>query len=220
MLPNEAMFKTLADFAVKTYEDGAIFFTTDRNKFTYINKRILDIPEIAEGESFPTGGFIERCVCLKEEVEGLIARSVYGIRLKVNVFPVFSDTDPEEVVGTCGIFTSRLHPVAKAFEVFAPIVSEIQPEGAWVGITDLQKVAYRYGDKRFDIKEIQVGSPLNEVDVAWAAIYEDRKIVSEINTKEHGVVKIIRLPLKDEETGNIVGTFGVAFTYNLANNLN
>lgn len=212
-------FQAAARFLAKTYEGGAIFFTTDREKYDFVLKQDVNIAGIEVGEAVPEGGFLDQCIKTGEEVEGRIARSVYGIRLKLNAYPVFSAGNPWEVVGTCGVYVPRLHPAAKAFDVFAPVVAELLPEGVWVGITDLQKIAYRYGTEKFDLKELEVGTPIWEVDLAWAAINEDRKLISEIDAKEHGPVRIIRVPLKDEETGSIVGTFGITYPRNRAKQL-
>lgn len=215
-------FQAVAPFLAKTYEGGAIVFTTDKTMYDFVYKTRLEdveIKAIEVGEAIPEGGFLDRCIKSGEEVEGRIARSMYGMRLKLNAFPVFSSENPQEVIGACGVYTPRLHPVAKAFHVFAPMVAELVPEGVWLGITDLQKIAYRYGTEKFDLKEMRVGVPIREVDLAWAAINEDRKLVSEVDTQEYGTLRIIRLPLKDEETGNIVGTLGMTFPHNLPKNL-
>ena len=87
------------------------------------------------GEKIVEGGFIERCIKTRQEVEGTVERSVYGSRLRLWVAPLL-DEDTGEIVGTYGVYVPKLHPVAKAFDIFAPIVANVQPEGAWIGVTD------------------------------------------------------------------------------------
>ncbi|NPV90029.1 MAG: hypothetical protein HPY50_04545 [Firmicutes bacterium] len=212
-------FQSTAAFLAKTYEGGAIIFTTDYNHYDFVFKKDLDIPEIETGAAVTQGGFLDRCLNTGEEVEGRIARSVYGIRLKVIASPVFSKDDPGKVIGACGVYVTRLHPLAQAFDDFAPLVAGILPEGAWVGITDLQQVAYRCGTEKFDLEDLQVGTPIHDVDLAWAAINQKQRLESEVETKEHGIVRTIRIPLKDAETGSVVGTFGITYPHNLPREL-
>lgn len=212
-------FQSTAAFLAKTYEGGAIIFTTDHNHYDFVFKKDLYIPEIETGATITQGGFLDRCLNTGEEVEGRIARSVFGTRLKLNAFPVFSSDNQGEVIGTCGIYVTRLHPLAQSFEEFAPMVADLLPEGAWLGITDLQQIAYRYGTEKFDLKSLQVGTPIHDVDLAWAAINQKQRLESEVETKEHGTMHIVRIPLRDTETGSVVGTFGITYPHNLPREL-
>lgn len=209
------IFAALAPFLVKSYgKDGVIYFTTDQVAYDYVLSHNLEIPAIRTGERFAQGGFIEKCIKSGQETEGTIDRNVFGIRLHIWVAPVFSDQSPGEVVGTYGVFTPKMHPVAKAFDVFAPIVAESQPEGAWVGITDLNKITHRYGSERFDLKKLTVGTPFKEGDVAWKAIKQRRKIVEDISVK--GNIRMIGIPLFEDDTEEVVGSFGIATPRTLA----
>jgi hypothetical protein len=218
-LNDKHRFQSTAAFLAKTYEGGAIIFTTDHNRYDFVFKKGLDIPEIETGAAITQGGFLERCLNTGEEVEGRIARSVYGTRLKLNAFPVFSPGDLGKVIGTCGVYVTRLHPLAQSFEDFAPLVAELLPEGAWLGITDLQQVAYRYGSEEFDLEQLQVGTPVHDVDLAWPAINNKQRQENEVETREHGTLRTVRVPLTDAETCSVVGTFGITYPHNLPREL-
>ncbi|MCR4441906.1 MAG: methyl-accepting chemotaxis protein [Peptococcaceae bacterium] len=212
-------FKTLADFLVQTYgKEGVIYFTTDRERYDFVKSHNLDIAGIRVGERITRGGDIERCIRSGQAVTGTIDRSVYGIRLHLWAAPLFDDGSGE-VRGSYGVFVPRLHVVARAFDIFAPIVAESQPEGAWVGVTDLQKIAYRYGSAKFDLPEFTVGTPIREGDTAWRTLKENKKVVVDFTTKKYGNIRMIGIPLYDEETGQTVGTFGITVPRNMAKNL-
>ena len=100
---------------------------------------------------------MEKSINEKSPVVGNIDRNVYGTRLKVWVWPIMEDG---EVMGTYGVMIPKLHPVAQAFEHFAGPLGEAFPEGAFLQITDLEKVIKRQGSKKFDIAKVTIGSPL------------------------------------------------------------
>lgn len=166
------------------------------------------------------GGYVERCIKTRQPVAGVVEKNVYGVRLNIWVAPVFADDDESrEVVGTYGVFVPKTHVVAKAFDIFAPLVAEAQPEGAWVGVTDLERITHRYGSEKFDIPDFKVGNPIQQGDAAWLAINKKQKISLDINTKKYGSIRLYGIPLYDEDTGEIVGTFGVTVPRNLVRNL-
>lgn len=214
-------FRTSAPFLVQTYgKDGVIYFTTDNERYDFVQNHNLTIEGIKMGEPLVKDGVIARCLNTRKPIADTVERSVYGIRLKLWVMPVFEDDDETNpVIGTYGVYAPSMHPVAKAFDILAPIIIESQPEGAWVGITDLEKVGYRMGSEKFDLKEIVVGTPLQDGDTGTAAIKAKKKVQFDLNTKKYGNIRMSGTPLFDEDTGAVVGTFGITVPRNLATNL-
>lgn len=214
-------FQTSAPFLVKTYgKDGVIYFTTDTERYDFVQNHNLDIEGIKVGQSLVQGSAVKRCMQSRQEITELIDRSVYGIRMRLWVTPIYEDDDESKpVIGTYGVFTPKLHPVAKAFDIFAPIIIDSQPEGAWVGVTDLEKIAYRMGSEKFDLKDFKVGTPLTEGDTGSLTIKARKKIQRDLSTKKFGDIRMIGIPLYDEETGDLVGTFGITVPRNLARDL-
>ncbi|NPV92843.1 MAG: chemotaxis protein [Firmicutes bacterium] len=216
----KAAFKTSASFLLQTYgKEGVIYFTTDLTQYDFVESRNISIPGIKVGEKLASVSIIEQCINTRRPQNGTIERAVYGIRLHVWVAPLFEDDGSDVVIGTYGVFLPKLHVVAKAFDIFAPIVAESQPEGAWVGITDLQKIAFRYGSPKFDIPEIKKGDLLKEGDIGWRTLNEKKKVVMDLTTRKYGNLRMMGIPLYDEETNELVGTFGITVPRNLAKDL-
>ncbi|PKM77208.1 MAG: chemotaxis protein [Firmicutes bacterium HGW-Firmicutes-15] len=214
-------FRTSAPFLTQTYGmDGVLYFTTNTECYDFVENNRLSIAGIRLGEPLVKGGIIARCISTRKEISETVDASVYGTRLQLWVLPIFEDDDKNKpVVGTYGVYKPKLHPVAKAFDIFAPIIIESQPEGAWVGVTDLKTIRYRMGSDKFDLKDVQVGSPLAERDTGAQSIRAKKKVQNDITTKKHGKIRMIGIPLFDEETGDLVGSFGIAVPRNLASDL-
>ena len=213
-------FRTSASFLLQTYgKEGVVYFTTDLKQYDFVESRNINIPGIKVGEKLTSGGIVEKCITTRQAQNGTVDREVYGIRLHVWAAPLFEGDDSDVVIGTYGVFVPKLHVVAKAFDIFAPIVAESQPEGAWVGITDLKKIAFRYGSPKFDIPEVKQGNELKEGDVGWRTLKENKKVVMDVTTKKYGNLRMMGIPLYDEETNELVGTFGITVPRNLAKDL-
>ncbi|MDD3269893.1 MAG: methyl-accepting chemotaxis protein [Syntrophomonadaceae bacterium] len=213
-------FRTSAPFLTPTYgKDGVIYFTTDTKHYDFVENHNMNIAGIQAGQTLIQGGLIQRCIQSRKAISETVNEKVYGIRLNIWVTPIFADDDARNaVVGTYGVFAPRLHPVVKAFDIFAPIIIDSQPEGAWVGASDMEKVLCRMGSKKFDTNVV-IGLPISEVKTAVQTIQARKRIQVDINTKKLGVIRMISIPLFDEENGEVVGTFGITTPRNLASNL-
>lgn len=214
-------FQTSATFLVQTYgKDGVIYFTTDTEKYDFVQNHNVDVAGIRVGEAIPRDGNIAQCIASRQEVSAGVPRNVYGTRLHVWVEPLFEDDDESlPVIGTFGVFAPQLHPVAKAFSIFAPIIIDTQPEGAWVGVTDLEKILYRMGSDKFDLDNLQIGQYVADQAVVSRPIKEKIKTQVDVTTQKHGNLRMVGMPLFDEETGQVVGTFGITVPRNLARDL-
>ena len=126
-------FRTSAAFLTKTYgKDGVIYFTTDTQKYDFVNNHNFSMTGIAVGEPLVQGGRVQRCIQSRQPISEVIPKNVYGTALNIWVAPIFEDDDESlPVVGTYGVFAPRLHPIIKAFDIFAPIIIDSQPAGAW-----------------------------------------------------------------------------------------
>ncbi len=213
-------FRTSAPFLTPTYgKDGVIYFTTDTKHFDFVENHNMNIAGIETGVALVQGGHILRCIQTGKPVSETVNEKVYGIRLNLWVAPIFEDDDERNpVIGTYGVFAPRLHPVVKAFDIFAPIIIDSQPEGAWVGASDMEKVLRRMGSEKFDTNVV-VGLPITEVKTAMQTLQAKKRIQVDIPTKKLGDIRMISIPLFDEETGEVVGTFGITAPRNLASNL-
>lgn len=217
----KAAFRKSAAFLTQTYgKDGVIYFTTDQQQYDFVEQRNLNIDGIRAGQRLVQNGIIEECMRSRREVIRAVDRKVYGVRLHLWVVPIFEgDDENKPVVGSCGVFAPKLHPLEKVFEVLAPIIIESHPEGAVVTLGDTEKLNYRQGSDKFDVREFKVGLVYQEGDMGWKTINERRKLVSDFSTKKYQNIRMYGMPLYDDETGDIVGTFGITVPRNLASNL-
>jgi len=164
--------------------EQVVFFTTDREKFDLVEQINVKIPlnvgDVIEGSNITA---IKDVLNTGKPAFQDVHRHIFGIRLHVFVYPMF---DEGEVVGTLGIGMARLHIVAKAFNIFGPIVANAFPEGAWLGITDRQKIAFACGSEKFDVPEMSVGTPIRDGDVASVTMKNNQKVVKDLKTKKYG----------------------------------
>lgn len=138
-----------------------------------------------------------------------VSRSVYGKRLKISSLPIIKDDG--EPFGALSIVVPILHPVAASFYDFSPILVEMFNEGAFLYMTDLNKVAYRQDSEKFQVPMFEIGYELKETDVSYQVIREKKPMSVELDASKFGVpVFVANFPLFDEEnTNEIVATLGI-----------
>jgi len=214
-------FRTSAAFLTQTYgKDGVVYFTSDTERYDFVQNHNVNIPGIRAGERLVPGGIVAKCIQTRREVSELVKKEVYGVRLHLWVSPIFDDDDPRnQVVGTYGVFAPRPHPVEKAFDVFAPLIIELQAEGACVLVSDLEKFICRMGSPKFDLPHVQVGTVLKPDEVGSQAMKARKKVQLDITTKKNGDIRMVGMPLFDDESQEMVGAFGIAIPRNLARDL-
>jgi hypothetical protein len=167
---------------------------------------------------------VEAAIAVRAMKEGKVltekvAREKYGKRLVTVAVPLVDDSN--NPVGAFSIVLPRLHPVAASFKNFAPIVTELFPEGAFLYISDLTKIINIQGSKKFTLPNMDVGYELKETDMAYKTIKSGDPQSKEIGAERYGVpVYIANYPMYDEDGGNsIVGTLGVVVPKVAANKL-
>ncbi|MDH7479903.1 MAG: methyl-accepting chemotaxis protein, partial [Syntrophomonadaceae bacterium] len=169
------------------------------------------------GERLVDGGLLRRCIQEGNQVVGTIDRAVYGKRLKTFVRPIKEDG---QVTGCYGVMVHKLHRVAQAFADIAEPMAQAFPEGAFLVVTDLQKVAYCQGSDKFDIANIRPGTVLAEGGAAKEAIRTQKPVLKDMDASLYGVkCRSINIPLFDPDDKNIVGTFGINLPRTLADDL-
>ncbi len=214
-------FQTSASFLLQTYgKDGAIYFTTDTRKYDFVLEHNISVAGVKAGENILAGGIIERCINTRQPIFQVLPRSAYGITLNLWVVPIFEDDEESlPVTGTYGVFTPQMHPVEKAFDIFAPIIIDSQPEGAWIGVTDLETITCRMGSDKFDMAGLQVGQKVGDQPVVAQTIANKRKTEIDLSTKKQGNLRMVGIPLFDETGTDVVGTFGITVPRNLARDM-
>ncbi|MDU2063306.1 MAG: methyl-accepting chemotaxis protein [Sporomusaceae bacterium] len=205
--------------AIYAFEEGACFFVTDREKVTFKLENGFHIPGLEVGGGFSDSGPAAQAMRARKVISIRIARDVYGVRLVAIAGPVW-DAAESEVVGAWVLPIPRQHTIVKAFDSFAPILAELMPEGAFLYLSDRQKFLKRQSSKKFDMPTIQAGDPIRQGSTADKAMNSNQQSLEEIDASIYGFpVLAVSSPVSDEETKEVVGSFGIAVPRKLAREL-
>lgn len=203
-------FKEVSSFLVDKIPGGAMAAVSDLQGIVWnISSDTLHIEEFKVGSILKADGAAARCITNRREETVVIPRNVYGVRLQTYAEPVYNE---DEVVGSIIFILPRLHSIASSFNDFAPVIANMFPEGSFLYITDLEKVAYRQSSEQFDVPSIQIGVPIKESWAAnWNALKTGKLAVNEVNQSVHGVpVLVMSSPFFTEEDSNkVVGSLNI-----------
>lgn len=205
-----ATIKMFTGIIANIIPGGIIFLHVSEDKIAWKQASAsFDMDVFSVGSRVGDNSIAKRAMREKKVLTEKVPRSLYGKRLITVAVPVINEKN--EAVGCFSTVFPRLHPVAAAFGVFAPILAEMFYEGAFLYITDLQKVAYRQDSKKFDMAKITIGYELKETDVAYKVIKAKQSIITEIDESRYGVpIAVANFPLFDEDNSKeIVATFGI-----------
>lgn len=203
-------FKEMTSILVNRFPGGAIFAISDQEKITWkIASKDFDIGEFTPGTRLRIGGAPYQAISTSQPAEEKVPRTVYGIRLLMNAMPIF---DGDTSVGSAILILPRLHPIARSFGDFAPLIADMFPEGSFIYMTDLEKIAYRQASQKFDMPDLQLHNPIKEGFVAYRAINTGKLSVENVDATVHGVpVFIMSNPCFDEDDNSkVVATFNIA----------
>lgn len=203
-------FKEMAPFLVNSIPGGAIFVAGDRDNIIWkVASDKFDIPDIRVGNQHRVGSGPYRAMQEQKTIEEKIPRSVYGMRLISKTMPVMDDGAAS---GLFSIIVPRLHPVAAAFDDFAPIIVNMFPGGVCIFMTDLQVFARKVPSSKFDIPDVHVGDRIQEGTTTHKAIIDKKTVIEELDTRRYGVpVMLMCNPIFDEDDANqVVAVFGMA----------
>lgn len=201
--------KTLIGFLVDLIPGGVVFGLVDKDTFVWVKESdsfTLDIIKV--GNKLKDDTTTMEAIREKKVLVKNIPRTVYGKRISIVSIPVIDDNG--DAVGALSIAFPKLHPIAAAFEDFAPILAEMFNEGSFLYMSDLTKIAYAQSSKKFDMPSISVGYELQEKDIAYQVLKSKQPIIEEIDSDKYGVpVTIANYPLYDDNNAEIVATLGI-----------
>jgi len=212
--------KAIAELQADIIPGGVLYLIIEEDTFTWRKaSKSFDLDIFQVGEKLNINSIAGRAMKENRTIIQNVPRSLYGIRLTTIAQPLVNEEG--QAVGVFSSVFPKLHPVAKSFMDFAPILAEMFPEGAFLYITDLQKIAYRQPSKKFDMHTRQIGYELKEEDVASKVIKIKQPITMELDSSIYGVpVLVTCYPLFDEDnSGEVVATLGVVIPKVLASNL-
>lgn len=204
------VYQDIARLLIDLIPGGAIFLVIEQDTFIWkVASKAFDLEVFNVGEKLDSRSATLLAMKEKRNITVNIPRSVYGMRVTVISSPIVDNEG--NVTGAVSVVFPRLHPVAGAFNKFAPLIAEMFPEGAFLYMSDLNKIAYRQSSSKFDIPSISVGYDLKEDDNASIVIKTKKPSIVEFDASKFGVPTIfMTYPVFNEEDSNeLVATFGI-----------
>jgi hypothetical protein len=211
-IKHSEILKEIAQQEAVIISTGIMFlFIEGRTIIWKVASQKFDMDIFKEGMEISETAIAARAMKEKKILSEQIPRVKYGRRLVTVAIPLVDDMG--EPVGAFSIVLPKLHPVAESFTYFAPIMTELFPEGAFMYMSDLTKIMYIQPSSKFTLPSIQIGYELKESDIAYQSIHTGKQQTRELGEERYGVpVYISNYPLFDEdENGNqsIVATLGI-----------
>ena len=203
-------FKEIAMLQANMIPGGVAYFVVEGDTVTWkCASDVFDLPNLKVGVKPSKSGGAMRAMEKRSNVSDTLPAHLYGKVIKVNSSPIFDDNN--NVVGAISIAFPREHSIIEGFSHFAPIFSEIFPEGVCLYTTDTKQFTNIQNSEKFNVTQIRVGQELKESDIAYKTLQNHTKNSQEVDSIRFGVpTLVINYPLFDEEdSSHIVGTLGV-----------
>jgi len=204
------ILKLVAELETEIIPGGALFLLIADHTITLkLASKKFDLDIFSVGSAVKDTSIAMRAITENQILIEKVPRTTYGMRLITVAIPLVDDSGV--AVGAFSIVLPRLHPIAHSFPDFAPIIVELFPEGAFLYMSDLTKIAYLQSSQKFTLPNMRVGYELQETDIAYKTIHSGQIQTMEIGAERYGIpVYIANYPLYDEDDGrSIVATLGV-----------
>lgn len=207
-------FKEVASLLVEVTPGGARYWITDTEKVVWQATSQLGYATTLEigTKLLPAAAASQAIKNKKSVVQDVTAHGVKAINAAIPIF------QGDEVVGALCMAFPKVHPLERAFPIFAPMMAEMFPEGVFLWMSDREKLLYRQGSKKYDIAELQVGSEITVNPDVVKCIQEKRPINSDIYNEQYNIhVRMAVAPVFDErEKDKVIGSFGLSMPRALA----
>ncbi|NLP44044.1 MAG: methyl-accepting chemotaxis protein [Peptococcaceae bacterium] len=110
------------------------------------------------------------------------------------------------------------HPLASSFRYYAPIVADLLPEGGVLFITDREVYRHIQQSNKFSIPDLTLETPINETSIQ--AMRQKKEVSMELPESVYGIpVAVTARPMFDEETSEVIASFGLVLPRQLSNQM-
>jgi archaellum component FlaC len=201
--------KQMAESQADIISGGVIYLVIQGDTFVWKKaSKVFDLNIFQIGQKVGKSSIAGQAMREKKRLEQNVPRSMYGMRLHTIAEPIVNDNG--DVVGCFSTVIPKLHPVARAFNEFAPVLVSLFSEGAYIYMTDLEKIAYSQASEKFDMPKNQKGYVLQESDIAYKVIKTKKPLFADIDaSKDEVPISVSNYPLFDDDTNEIVATLGI-----------
>jgi hypothetical protein len=212
--------KTMSELQANLIPGGVLYIIFEGDTITWRKASdIFDVDLFHVGDKMGTNSIAGKAMKENKTIIQNVPRSLYGVRLRTVAQPLVDEEG--QAVGVFSMVFPLLHPIAKAFPDFAPLLAEMFPEGSFLFMTDLNKVIHRHPSKKFDVPSIDLGHEIVEGDVSYKVLKTKQPLTAEYDSSRYGVpVLVTCYPLYDVENNDeIVAALGVIIPKIVAGNL-
>lgn len=202
--------KVFAEIMVNMVQGGILFGLIEGDTITWVKgSESLNIDILSVGNKLEENSTTMQAIREKKVLTQKVPRSVYGVRLLITSIPIINDSG--ESVGAFSIAVPKLNALASSFGTFAPILAEMFHEGAFLYLTDQEKVFARQASTKFDMPSIPLGHKIEENDSPYKVIKSKQPLFLEIDAAKFGMpIFASTIPIFDEDNKDeLVGTFGI-----------
>lgn len=194
----------------KLAKNRPIYIITEGDIITWKNDSdVFDIDALKIGVKMRSETSAVLAASQNKVLTDKVPEFVYGRKLLVNSIPIVNEEG--DAIGALTTLTPRLHPIAAAFNHFAPILAEMFPEGVILYMTDLKKYTYKQSSSKLNLPVNEVGDEIKEGDIVHKTIKTKQLVVEEIDGNKYGIPLLVACyPLFDEDNQNeVMDTFGM-----------
>lgn len=213
--------KGISEVQADLIPGGVVYLIIEGNQIVWRKaSKVFDLEMFQVGEIILDTSVAAKAIKENTTITQNIQRHIYGTRLATVAEPIVNADG--QAVGAFSMLLPRLHPVAKSFPDFAPILAEMFAEGALLYMSDLKSIFLRQPSNKFDAPAIRLGYELNDEDVASKVIKSKQPMTMELDSSSaYGVPVLISCyPLFDEDNQDeVVATFGIIIPKIAAGNL-
>lgn len=211
--------KTLSEAQADLISGGIVYGIIEGNTMTWVKASSnLKLDVFYVGKKLDSNSTTIRAIKENKVLAQSVERSVYGIRLTITSIPIIDENG--DAAGAFSMAVPHVHPVAKAFRDFAPILVEMFSEGAFFFLSDLDAIIELQGSTKFNLTSFKIGDRCDDSEVTRKVLQTQKPQAAEFDSNKYGIPLFISsYPLFDEETGKIVGTIGIMVPKEVAANL-
>lgn len=129
--------------------------------------------------------------------------------ISVSLLPV-SDEENEDNRITFLTIVPNIHPLQKAFPYIGPIITNLFPEGAFISLTDTQKIVQVQRSEKYDIAVVEPGFSITEQKEIIDVMQTGKKLCYDDDTFTYGPpVRVFIDPYFDEDTKKAAGVINI-----------
>ncbi|WP_123053631.1 methyl-accepting chemotaxis protein [Clostridium sp. JN-1] len=202
--------KELAERQVDMVPGGGFFGIAEGDTLTWVaSSKNIGIKLFYEGQKLDKNSTTVTSQRENKTLTQKIPRSAYGVRLTVSVIPIIDEKG--NAAAAFSMAFPREHSIVKSFQDFAPVLSQMFPEGVFMVVTDLEKVIRIQGSKQFNIANMKIGEKISDTSILRKVINTKEPASQEFDASKYGVpVRVECNPLfEDDNKNEIVGTFQI-----------